>query len=192
MFKYLIRTPISIMQATISQVGLYALELGQFMPDLNGGSPDKSSWLKELVVPVDLVDSSIGPEYHATDRMAMVNHITRMANQLAYDLNLYLAGEDIDFSIPLDWSGYTSFQRRVLTATSKIPRGTTRSYREVAEIIGNYRAARAVGQALRSNRVPLLVPCHRVITSQGTLGGFTGGLEWKRWLLALEGVWDLH
>ncbi|NLC06849.1 MAG: methylated-DNA--[protein]-cysteine S-methyltransferase [Syntrophomonadaceae bacterium] len=162
------------------------------MPDLNGGSPDKSSWLKELVVPVDLVDSSIGPEYHAADRMAMVNHITRMANQLAYDLNLYLAGEDIDFSIPLDWSGYTSFQRRVLTATSKIPRGTTRSYREVAEIIGNYRAARAVGQALRSNRVPLLVPCHRVITSQGTLGGFTGGLEWKRWLLALEGVWDLH
>jgi O-6-methylguanine DNA methyltransferase len=88
---------------------------------------------------------------------------------------------------PLDWAGATPFQRRVWEALRQLPPGQTRSYGEIARVLGRPQAARAVGGACGANPVPVLVPCHRVLASGGRLGGFSGGLKWKRLLLAREG-----
>jgi len=87
---------------------------------------------------------------------------------------------------PLDWSGSTEFQRSVWQALLKISPGQTRTYSEIAAAVGKPEAARAVGLACGSNPIPVLVPCHRVVAAKGRLGGFSGGLDWKRRLLALE------
>lgn len=89
---------------------------------------------------------------------------------------------------PLDLAGATPFRRRVWAELRRIPRGATRSYGEVADELGKRRAARAVGGACGANPVPVLIPCHRVLAANGRLGGFSGGLDWKRRLLAIEGV----
>ncbi len=89
---------------------------------------------------------------------------------------------------PLDLTGGTQFRLRVWPALLRIPRGETRSYGELADELGKRRAARAVGGACGANPIPVLIPCHRVLAAKGGLGGFSGGLEWKRRLLALEGV----
>ena len=86
----------------------------------------------------------------------------------------YLEGKLQTFSLPIDLSGKTDFQLRVLRATERIPYGETRSYGEIARTAGSPRAARAVGQAERSNPVPLVIPCHRVIGSDGSLTGYGG------------------
>lgn len=89
---------------------------------------------------------------------------------------------------PLDLSRGTKFRLRVWAELLRIPRGETRSYGQIADELGKRRAARAVGGACGANPIPVLIPCHRVIAASGGLGGFSGGLEWKRRLLALEGV----
>jgi O-6-methylguanine DNA methyltransferase len=107
-------------------------------------------------------------------------------NRTAIDQILeYLAGERTEFDLPLDLRG-TEFQRAVWAALRKIPFGEQRSYREIAVEIGRPRAVRAVGAANGSNPVSLVVPCHRVINSDGKLGGYAGGLELKARLLAME------
>lgn len=98
----------------------------------------------------------------------------------------YFDGDRIDFPDKLDLSGATSFQRQVWTMVRRIPYGDTRSYNWVAEQMGKSGASRAVGQALGRNPLPIIVPCHRVVTIDGRLGGFSGGLEMKRQLLQLE------
>ncbi len=105
--------------------------------------------------------------------------------QLAAELARYFAGTLERFEVPLDLRG-TDFQRDVWQALLRIPYGETRSYGEVAASVGRPRAYRAVGLASGSNPVPLVVPCHRVIAARGRLGGFGGGLDTKRKLLALE------
>ncbi|RJQ32008.1 MAG: methylated-DNA--[protein]-cysteine S-methyltransferase [Peptococcaceae bacterium] len=112
----------------------------------------------------------------------------RLTLELQKELESYFCGSRTRFSIPLDWSGYTPFQRRVLAVVAGIPYGTVRSYKWVAEACGNFQAARAVGGVMRSNRTPLVIPCHRVIGRGGSLGGFSGGLAMKKYLLKLEGV----
>ncbi len=89
---------------------------------------------------------------------------------------------------PLDLARGTKFRRRVWAELSRIPRGETRSYGEIADELGKRKAARAVGGACGANPIPVLIPCHRVLAASGSLGGFSGGLEWKRRLLAIEGV----
>ncbi|NDF00956.1 MAG: methylated-DNA--[protein]-cysteine S-methyltransferase, partial [Verrucomicrobia bacterium] len=89
---------------------------------------------------------------------------------------------------PLDLTGGTKFRLRVWDALQRIPRGETRSYGEIAEDLGKRRAARAVGGGCGANPIPVLIPCHRVLAANGRLGGFSGGQEWKRRLLAVEGV----
>ncbi|MFM8470201.1 MAG: methylated-DNA--[protein]-cysteine S-methyltransferase [Limisphaerales bacterium] len=89
---------------------------------------------------------------------------------------------------PLDLSCGTKFRLRVWAELRRIPRGQARSYGEIAEELGKPKAARAVGGACGANPVPVLIPCHRVLAANGGLGGFSGGLEWKRRLLAIEGV----
>jgi len=102
------------------------------------------------------------------------------------ELRRYFAGEKLDFSVPVDWGGYTPFQAAVLRYTATIPYGMVAAYGQVAAAIGHPRAARAVGGALHINRTPVVVPCHRVIGAGGALVGFGGGLDRKKALLDLE------
>jgi O-6-methylguanine DNA methyltransferase len=89
---------------------------------------------------------------------------------------------------PLDWNGKTEFQKSVWQQMLKIPAGKTKSYGEVAAAIKNPKAVRAVGSACGANPIPVLVPCHRILAANNKIGGFGGGLEWKRKLLKGEGV----
>ena len=98
-----------------------------------------------------------------------------------------LAGNEPTQFPPLDPAG-TEFQKSVWNALRKIPLGKTRSYGEIAKHIGKPRAVRAVGGACGANPIPVLVPCHRVLAANRKIGGFSGGLNWKRALLAREGV----
>ena len=108
--------------------------------------------------------------------------------EMIRELEEYAAGRRRAFDLPLDWSSIKPFQRAVLQAASTIPFGETRSYGWIAQKIGNPKAARAVGQALGANPIPIVLPCHRVINSNGRLGGYGGGLPMKVMLLKLEGV----
>ncbi len=97
----------------------------------------------------------------------------------------FFSGRRLNFDLPLDFSG-TAFQNRVWQELVRIPFGATRSYREIAETIGQPTACRAVGNANGKNRLPLVIPCHRVLAADGKLGGFTGGIGLKRRLLDHE------
>ncbi|HEX7673945.1 MAG TPA: methylated-DNA--[protein]-cysteine S-methyltransferase [Bdellovibrio sp.] len=101
------------------------------------------------------------------------------------ELNEYFAGTRTRFSVPLNPHG-TDFQKSVWMQLRKIPYGETRSYKDLAVAIGNPSACRAVGAANGKNPLSIIVPCHRVIGSNGTLTGFAGGLEFKNYLLNLE------
>jgi methylated-DNA-[protein]-cysteine S-methyltransferase len=102
------------------------------------------------------------------------------------ELDQYFAGARHEFELPLDWQLAHGFGRRVLRATARIPYGALSSYKEVATEAGSPRGFRAAGNALGSNPIPIVVPCHRVLHSGGGLGGYTGGLDRKRKLLAVE------
>ncbi len=107
---------------------------------------------------------------------------------MADRLREYFRGKKVNFDVPVDLSGYSEFAKHVYQATSRIPWGRVTSYAELATLCGHPTAARAVGRAMASNRIPLIIPCHRVIAMNGNLSGFTGGVEMKRRLLILEGV----
>jgi len=102
------------------------------------------------------------------------------------ELDEYFAGRRQAFDLELDLRLLGDFARRVLTATAAIPYGEVSTYREVAAAAGSPRGSRAAGNALGSNPLPIVLPCHRVLHSGGGLGGYTGGLERKRTLLAIE------
>jgi methylated-DNA-[protein]-cysteine S-methyltransferase len=102
------------------------------------------------------------------------------------ELDEYFAGRRRSFDLPLDWRLSRGFARRVLEATARIPYGATATYKQVAGQAGNPLAFRAAGNALGSNPIPIVVPCHRILHSGGGLGGYTGGLDKKRLLLAVE------
>jgi methylated-DNA-[protein]-cysteine S-methyltransferase len=102
----------------------------------------------------------------------------------------YFDGERRDFGFPLDWSLVKGFNLKVLRATAKIPYGGVSTYSDMARRAGSPRAARAAGNALHNNPIPLVVPCHRVLHRGGGLGGYGGGLEMKEFLLKLEGALD--
>ncbi len=112
----------------------------------------------------------------------MANAITR---KTALQLKEYFDGKRKIFDLPLELRG-TPFQNRVWEALREIPYGETKSYSEIAEAIGNPKAARAVGLANNKNPVPIIVPCHRVIGKNGNLTGYAGGLWRKEKLLELE------
>jgi O-6-methylguanine DNA methyltransferase len=110
----------------------------------------------------------------------------RRSSVLARELDQYFNGRRREFDIDVDLSGLTSFQTKVLAATAKIPFGAVSTYQAVARRAGNERASRAAGGALNQNPIPIVVPCHRVVGSNGSLVGYAGGLEVKRRLLAIE------
>lgn len=104
-------------------------------------------------------------------------------------LRLYFNGEAVDFSnIPVEFEMFGEFEKQVLQEAMKTPFGRLISYGDLAALAGSPRAARAVGNAMRKNPLPIVVPCHRVVHSDGSLGGYMGGLDLKRKLLALEGI----
>jgi methylated-DNA-[protein]-cysteine S-methyltransferase len=114
--------------------------------------------------------------------------VMRDARQL---LKRFAGGEAVCLnSIKVDWAGRTQFQRKVLSCCRRIPWGTVLSYGQVAAQCGKSRAARAVGSVMRANRHPLIIPCHRVISANGRLGGYSAhdGLATKRTLLKREGI----
>ena len=115
-------------------------------------------------------------------------HLRRLHEATAAALRLAIAGQTPDPLPPLDLSAGSAFQRRVWEVLRTIPLGQTLTYTEVAVAIGRPKAVRAVGGACGANPVPVLVPCHRVLAAHGGLGGFSGGLDWKRTLLAREGI----
>ena len=106
---------------------------------------------------------------------------------VAGELDAYFAGCLTQFSVPLDLTRVTPFTQRVLGAARRIAFGSVTSYGDIARRIGAPAASRAVGGALGRNPVPIIVPCHRVVTHARQLGGFTGGIAFKRALLRLEG-----
>jgi len=103
------------------------------------------------------------------------------------ELDEYFEGRRTDFDLPIDWSLTKGFTRRVLSATARIPFGELGTYASVAGAAGSPRAVRAAGNALGANPMPVVVPCHRVVRTGGALGGYTGGIERKEFLLRLEG-----
>ncbi|MET9680676.1 methylated-DNA--[protein]-cysteine S-methyltransferase [Streptomyces coeruleorubidus] len=164
-----------------------------------------------------VVDSDIGPLLLAATREGLVNvvfHATdavrdraveRLASRLGTEpveapgspllteairqVHAYFAGERRDFDLPLDWSLISGFNREVLRElASGVPYGAVVGYGDLAGRVGQPGAAQAVGMAMGANPLPVVVPCHRVVESGGGIGGFGGGLETKRKLLALEGV----
>jgi methylated-DNA-[protein]-cysteine S-methyltransferase len=109
--------------------------------------------------------------------------------QLADDLKAYLAGKPVNWEqYPLDRSGYQKFTAALLDEVRRIPSGEVCTYRQMAERAGSPLAWRAAGQALAINRHPIIVPCHRVVGSNGKIGGFSGPQGWKEMLLKLEGA----
>ncbi len=111
-----------------------------------------------------------------------------MTGEVRRELEEYFRGGRQRFEVPVDWRLVRGFAERVLRATARIPFGRVMTYKEIAGRAGNDRAYRAAGNALGSNPIPIVVPCHRVLHTGGGLGGYTGGLERKEFLLTLEGV----
>jgi methylated-DNA-[protein]-cysteine S-methyltransferase len=106
------------------------------------------------------------------------------------ELDEYFSGSRHDFETPLDWQLIHGFSERVLRATARIPYGGVSTYRDVAARAGNARAMRAAGNALGSNPLPIVVPCHRVVRTGGAIGNYGGGTDMKKALLTLEGAID--
>jgi len=113
-----------------------------------------------------------------------------LLSDLVAEVQAYFRGEPAWFEVELDLGGISSFRRRVLEACRSIPRGQTASYAELARQAGSPRATRAAGSAMAHNPCPLVIPCHRVVRSDGSLGGFssTRGVRQKQRLLMLEGA----
>jgi methylated-DNA-[protein]-cysteine S-methyltransferase len=130
-----------------------------------------------------------GAEPVRLDRIEDANpEVRAILDRAAAQLREYFGGQRDRFDIPLDWGQMAPFQRAVLEATADVPFGQLDTYAGIARRIGKPRATRAVGNALGRNPIPVIVPCHRVVRSDQTLGGYTGGIGIKQRLLTHEGV----
>ena len=184
--------------------------------DLPGESPDLTARAEEeglLDVAYTSVDSPLGPLVVASTPKGLVrvsytefrgedDVLEELARRVSprvleaparldgvrRELDEYFEGRRQRFDTPIDWSQLAGFTREVLRATARIGFGEVSSYAGVAEAAGSPRAVRAAGNALGANPMPVVVPCHRVLRTGGALGGYTGGLERKEFLLRLEGT----
>lgn len=147
------------------------------------GVAGSASGLARIVLPRSSEEEVLGKLGGLVKRGARAPHLF---HDLVDRLKRYFSGQRVDFTDRLDFSSGTPFQRRVWETAMLIPYGETRSYGWIARQINQPKATRAVGQALGRNPFPVIVPCHRVLASDGELGGFSSGLELKRWLLDME------
>ena len=108
--------------------------------------------------------------------------------KLSAELDLYFRGELQEFTVAVDISGYTTFQQEVWNELRNVLYGTTASYKQLAISLGDVKKIRAVGRANGANPIPIVIPCHRIIGSDGALVGYSGGLDMKEFLLQLEGL----
>ncbi|MBI4760764.1 MAG: methylated-DNA--[protein]-cysteine S-methyltransferase [Chloroflexota bacterium] len=156
-------TPLGDLRLAASDLGLVAVEWADSQPALD-------AYLARLKRPVQADARKIKP--------------------YAKELSEYLNGKRTAFTIPIDWTFFTPFQREALQAVYRIPYGETRTYADIAREINRPHAYRAVGRANATNPMPLVIPCHRVIGADGKLHGYGGGqgLPTKEWLLRLEGA----
>ncbi len=146
--------------------------------------------------PVGLVRVAFGSEGHETVLQNLSDRISSRLlraparlDAVARQLDEYFAGHRRAFDVPLDWQLSTGFRRVVLTRLAvDVGYGTTASYGTLARLSGSPKAVRAVGTTCATNPIPIVVPCHRVVRADGTLGGYRGGPAAKRTLLDLEGV----
>ena len=120
-----------------------------------------------------------------SDSVELTQLSSQLMQQTCTELLQYFNGSRTSFSVPLALEG-SDFQKDVWRALCEIPYGAVRSYKEIAQKVGRPKASRAVGMANHVNRIPILVPCHRVVGSKGELTGYAGGLAIKRYLLNLE------
>ena len=141
--------------------------------------------------PVGLIEIQASPQgltrvefIQAEENTIRCNQITGLCKQ---QLGQYFAGERTEFDLPLDQRG-TAFQKSIWDCLVTIPFGETVSYRDIADMVNNRKAVRAVGAANGKNPISIIVPCHRVIGSNRTLTGYAGGLQRKSWLLIHEGA----
>ncbi len=134
------------------------------------GPEDEQSVLEELAM-------AVSPRVLAA---------SRKLDSQRRELDEYFAGNRRRFEFPLDWRLTRGFGRLVLQATARIPYGIVSTYKQVATQAGSPRGSRAAGNALGANPLPIVVPCHRVVHADGGLGGYTGGVERKKVLLAVE------
>jgi methylated-DNA-[protein]-cysteine S-methyltransferase len=130
--------------------------------------------------PPKMINSEPGDELHTAQQIA---------RQALQEILEYLHKGRTVFNILIDWDQMTTFQRQVLRATSQIPFGQVYSYGQLAKLLGNANASRAVGGALARNPMPIIIPCHRVVAANGYLTGFSAadGIRTKQWLLEMEG-----
>jgi len=156
-------TPLRDLRLAASDFGLVAVEWADSQPEFD-------AYLARLKRPVQPDAKKIKP--------------------YARELSEYLNGKRTAFTIPIDWTFFTPFQREALQAVYRIPYGETRTYAEIAREINRPNAYRAVGHANAMNPMPLVIPCHRVIGADGKLHGYGGGkgLPTKEWLLKMEGA----
>jgi O-6-methylguanine DNA methyltransferase len=184
-------------RASLTDDDLDAALLAHFRPvpsdtDLARRALDglRHDWPPERFAGEVLIEASergiraIGPGGEATPPSSPAAR--RLAEKAREELSEYLDGRRAFFSVPVDFTGLAPFQRKVLELTHGIPFGETRTYAWIARSIGNPQAVRAVGTALGRNPVPIIVPCHRVLRTDGSLGGYALGLDLKTRLLGLE------
>jgi methylated-DNA-[protein]-cysteine S-methyltransferase len=164
------RTPLGDLRLAASDLGLVAVEWRGRDRPVAPAKPGLDRYLTRLARPVQVNARALAP--------------------FAKELGEYLAGRRRHFTFQIDWASMRPFQREVLKLVYAIPCGETRTYRDIAMQLERPRAARAVGRANATNPMPLVIPCHRLIGTDGKLHGYGGGdgLATKAWLLKLEGA----
>jgi len=155
-------SPLGRLFAAVNERGLCALEFGR----------QESEFLQRF------------------DNRTRLKKDPKAVERVLAQLREYFAGDRSNFNLPVDISQLTPFQRSVLDVACRIAPGQVWTYQRIAEELGRPRASRPVGGALAHNPIPIVIPCHRVVASDGSLGGYSGGsgLKAKRWLLRLEGA----
>ncbi len=161
MQKHILRTPKGLICVSCTPLGLYSLNLPK---------------------------EGRQEEYWGESDKVYEGHLSWF-NSFIKTLEEYFKGEKVDFTLyPIDFTGISAFSVKVLNEAALIPWGRVSSYKALAEAAENPKALRAVGGVMKRNRLPVVIPCHRVIKSDGALGGFNSGLSLKRYLLSLEGL----
>jgi methylated-DNA-[protein]-cysteine S-methyltransferase len=140
--------------------------------------------LKRVILPLQKPQDVI--DIASVDHIFSCDNNSTCLGDLPLRLGLYFEGKKVEFNDSIDLENATEYQKKIWNTARRIPYGTTVSYKQLAQMAGNYKSARAAGNALAGNPVPIIVPCHRVIGSNNKLGGFSGGLDMKRYLLKLE------
>ena len=168
----------------IAYFGLIETAVG---PLLVAGSGKRLVAIKFDVDEARLADALTDLHRELHGAFTLVRDDARVAGMMK-QVRDYVAGTRTTFDLAFDLSWVTPFRRDVLLACAAVPRGEVATYAYLAARVGNPRAVRAVGSTMRTNPIPIVIPCHRIVASGGGLGGFGGGLDMKRQLLALEGA----